>query len=492
MKHLRFLLATQLFLVLAFLLPVLVSLRVDSPMIGIGSMATWFIAAYASYRLAVLAIAGKKKLINLTFWIFAYVWLGITPMLQLMAGEFPLAGSYTMTNVVYTSIVILAGLIAFEVGDKIYQAGDDKSSFIDRMVFDRQLDPTRTILVSVAGMMVALFLVNRLGGLSAVLVTRGELTRQVMEVAGDSGLANLLLFLTFLRVPAFVAMILTLAVLVFHRRTPGLAALLVVLVLTNLLINNPVNSPRYWIGTIVISLFFLLAPWRSAYSFSAWAMGIVLSLLFFFPYADLFRRKISANNAELPTDWNPLVEKSDYDAFQQLMNALNYVADNGITYGKQILGTVFFWVPRTVWADKPIPSGQLIAQSAGYRDTNLSFPLWGEAYLDGGIFAVILVFLLYGLLTGKVERMYLQNEGRRHNYLTPLVPVFAAYQFFLLRGALMSALAYFIPIVTLFVIATVGKRAEDDEAIVVIDTPAPTDESTRGPQSVAPRATGTA
>ena len=44
------------------------------------------------------------------------------------------------------------------------------------------------------------------------------------------------------------------------------------------------------------------------------------------------------------------------------MAAINYVSDYGITYGNQLFGSLFFFVPREYWYDKPLNSGKLIGQ----------------------------------------------------------------------------------------------------------------------------------
>jgi hypothetical protein len=151
---------------------------------------------------------------------------------------------------------------------------------------------------------------------------------------------------------------------------------------------------------------------------------------------------------------DPLVNKGDYDSFQQLLNTTIYVENHGIAFGKQMLGTLMFWVPRNIWSSKPIPSGVVVADYRGYEYTNLSMPLWGEAYIDGGILGVILVFVLYGYFVRVIENLYIDNYLHGTYFLNIFVPVYAAYQLFLLRGTLMSAFAYFIPIVLFMFIAT--------------------------------------
>jgi len=89
---------------------------------------------------------------------------------------------------------------------------------------------------------------------------------------------------------------------------------------------------------------------------------------------------------------------------------------------------------------------------------NLSLPLWGEFYLDGHLAAVIIGFLLYGSLVGAIETQYAKARSDKPTFATLFVPVYSAYQFFLLRGSLLSATAYLVPIILCMRFCTTRSR----------------------------------
>ena len=92
-------------------------------------------------------------------------------------------------------------------------------------------------------------------------------------------------------------------------------------------------------------------------------------------------------------------------------------------------------------------------------------PLWGEAYLDGGLPFTAIILLVYGLMLGTAERRFVDFLSRRRpapESYAVLVPVLAAYQIFLLRGALMSCFAYLVPVVLLLVVATKPQNAAQE------------------------------
>jgi len=84
----------------------------------------------------------------------------------------------------------------------------------------------------------------------------------------------------------------------------------------------------------------------------------------------------------------------------------------------------------------------------GYTMLNLSMPLWGEFYVDGGLFAVCIGLMLYGIFTGSIEQSASASGYR--GMAGVLSVFFGAYQMYFLRGALMVVISYFIPFICLF------------------------------------------
>jgi hypothetical protein len=382
----------------------------------------------------------------------------------------PLEGSYASANIVTTFIIIFFGLVSFEFGWWLGRINSPiiKVAIKHSRIF-RYIMFKRILILSIFAMMGIIIIIWKLGGIESVFLPRTEQIIMLIEFSKGENQVKLQLLSTFLRVPIFIALILLSAIWLHDRKkskgddhfTFWKKCLLLGVLAVNLFINNPISSPRYWFGTIVLSLIFLMARWRSKISFSFLMTGIIILLLFIFPFADMFRYSINIDKSVLQESGSisePLIKKGDYDTFQQLINTTAYVEDNGIAFGNQMLGTLLFWVPRNVWSGKPVPSGVMVAAYKGYEYTNLSMPLWGEAYIDGGILGVILIFVIYGIIVSVIENIYINNYANVPNFLNVFVPVYAAYQLFMLRGTLMSAFAYFIPIVMFLFIATKSNK----------------------------------
>lgn len=148
-----------------------------------------------------------------------------------------------------------------------------------------------------------------------------------------------------------------------------------------------------------------------------------------------------------------------FDGFEMLGHSVGYVKENDITFGLQLLGAVLFWVPRAIWPDKPIGSGDFVAYeyiSSSFSllgNSNFSMPMIGEAYINFGIVGVCLIFLLVGALCGREDmRFHLINryeaftKGSYFSYAASMgmwrYVMFLGMFLFLLRGDLMSGFSF--------------------------------------------------
>lgn len=454
-----FFLAFPVFLALGLVLPLVVTWRfgADAPG-GFGPALAWVIILYAALRLSQLSARGEMRLLSLTFWAFVYVWLGMAPLAQLLNGSFPYAGVYDERAIVTAFAIIILGLVAFECAQlrrRTRVRSGDRQGWWET----RTLDSTRILVFAAAAVLLASIIILSLGGVGTFLVSRSDLFRDIERVAGAEFRERSAALFVLLRLPTFLGMFLLWWLWLRRRGSLGayarvaLWAFLAACTAINVVVSNPVNSPRYWFGTVVLAMAFVSLRFHGRWWFAASATSLIGMLLLVFPYADLFRRQTVLEIAQ-HDPLTLLAEKGDYDAFQQLLNAVVFVDEEGMQYGRQIFGALFVWIPRRIWPSKPIASGSTVAEQMGYDYTNLSMPLWGEAYLDGGALFVVVVMALYGYMVAMLESSYLRRPHGQRAVLRVFVPVLAAYQILLLRGALMSALRDLVVMVFLIVLVT--------------------------------------
>ncbi|MFC0603408.1 hypothetical protein [Winogradskyella pulchriflava] len=133
-----------------------------------------------------------------------------------------------------------------------------------------------------------------------------------------------------------------------------------------------------------------------------------------------------------------------YDAYANIMATVDYVSANGFSYGYQLLSTLLFFVPRSLWGAKPTSSGELIGNylideyNFGY--SNLSNPLVSEGYVDFGFFGLIFMALVLAYFIIRLL-LWLQSTDPLKKHIAFY---FAIHLMFLLRGDLTNGFSYYV------------------------------------------------
>jgi len=173
-------------------------------------------------------------------------------------------------------------------------------------------------------------------------------------------------------------------------------------------------------------------------------------LVFMMPILDNFRN-FDPSNLKFEVGLNYL-NQEHFDAYQ---NFVRVVSENFVTNGLQFLGALLFFVPRSVWPEKPIGSGAQLANDLNYEFANISMPYMAEGYVSFGVAGVILLMILMGFIVGYFDRIAWSvrhlNKSKHHVFIYYYFINFGML-FFMLRGDLMSSFAYTVGISISFVI----------------------------------------
>jgi len=220
---------------------------------------------------------------------------------------------------------------------------------------------------------------------------------------------------------------------------------------------NPLNEKRNALGPLYITLIYIFKPkWLNSnlkmMLFLFFSMIIAFPLMALithssFSLTELFHKPslliVSLKKEGIVHVFHTL----HYDAFANIMATIDYVTNNGITWGKQLLGVLTFYIPRSIWETKPIGTGQFIGRylinKYHFVFDNLSNPLISEGYINFGIIGVILmaIFLVYF-----IKKMLSWLNG--NCYLKKILAFyFSLHLIFLLRGDLLNGVAYFAGVV---------------------------------------------
>jgi hypothetical protein len=130
-----------------------------------------------------------------------------------------------------------------------------------------------------------------------------------------------------------------------------------------------------------------------------------------------------------------ILVSGDFDSFA-MFTLGKRALENGLFFYpfQQFLGVLFFWVPRSVWAEKPFDSAIEIARSSSFQFQNLSAPWVLELLLNGGLLLLFLGAFLLPFIFSKID--FSSNHSSRNSihYF-----ILSGSMFILLRGSLLQA-----------------------------------------------------
>ncbi|WP_369032230.1 MULTISPECIES: hypothetical protein [Streptomyces] len=430
--------------VLTVLLPGLI-LQSDGVHLSAALALQGVVVAHTGGALARVLTAGTVRFIAFGFWVFVYIWLGLAPLAMLAADTYPWPNRTSEVTAFQAVAVVELGLVAYSAGTALAarrghaRAACAPPGFLERLL-SRRLSPWRLLALCGLALALAVLLISgQPGRLGAYFTSRQAITEVGAPDNGQGGFMQVLLSWS-LSVPAFWALLGLLRV----PRLPGgdrwlrgvRWLLLPVLLALNAVVNNPISKPRFWVGTVLLTLLFTAPRLCRPRAFRIAAAALIAALLLVFPYSDYFRYSEREDVAVVSLA-DQFTTNGDYDAFQQVQTGLDYARENGFS-PQDALGPPLFAVPRSMWPGKPDDTGITLARYAGYDFLNLSAPLWIESYLWAGPYAVVIVFLLLGAFGRRADDVRHRLRDRPDTVAALMVPAFAFYQMVLLRGSLLG------------------------------------------------------
>ncbi|MFC7546618.1 hypothetical protein [Plantactinospora sp. GCM10030261] len=395
------------------------------------------VMALAGARLGRLVATGEPRLMEFSFWTFVYVFLGLPALIQFQTATFPAVAPWFDHNLSDDAMwATLIGSSAAFVG--VWLATG--LPVADRSMSARPINEGRAYLLAVGALMANLYYLARVGPAS-LLLSRQELVEVKAAIWPDIETGMAALMLAACTLPLLVAFIGLLRV--NRQRTargePRRYLLLILVGCAVVYSINPISSPRYHTGTVLLSMAAAMGAYATAWRARISALAFIFGLIFLFPVADAFRRPGGANWQFDP--WFALTT-GDFNSATQTINSLTFINDNGIAWGQQLLGVPLFWVPRHVWPEKPDATGVVIAEYMGYPYTNDSSPLISELLINGGWPLMIIGMLVVGWWVRRRDDYFIQRHrlGERPAEFGWILPF---YLIILLRGSLLSAALHF-------------------------------------------------
>lgn len=446
------------FAALGIVVPVLVLLSPDS-----GRSSAWMITfgvlAVAALRLSVLIARGERRMFEFIFWLFAYVFFGLAPTVQLRADAMATttAGLDPQLDAI-TATTAVVGIVSFAIGFALAHrrraAGSaEHARSPERLGVSR----TRLGILTLVALAASAYYVGSLG-VSVLFSSRAEFSL-VENARWPDPTTNAMIG----AVSSFPILIAAHGWWHFARGAESKAPRWIawITTLVAMFITNPISSARYHFGVVWGSFLGPLGAFRTRVRTSVMMLGIVFGLLFLFPIADMFRR-LNVVNTERTGFLSEYEGNGDYDAFGQLSNAILYDATMPFRFARQFLGIVFFWMPRSIWRDKPTGSGVLLAEFREYGFTNLSAPIWAELLLSFGFIGVAIGSIVLAYLLGRLDVRF--REGDPSPIVEIAGAVFPFYLLILLRGSWLQATGILVMLIGSLLFIAQRERAPDAAA----------------------------
>jgi hypothetical protein len=408
------------------------------------SIPVWLSLFYCTFLVWKMLYLEAEDYLLTSFVTFFYVFMVLAAIIQTAAGQFPWFGFYKKEFVDLAWWITFFALLAFDVGYVIAKHRLARSLIMKES--KKVLSKNGIFWLFIIAISTSAFGVFSLG-FSSLFIARSDLSAIVSSNAGGS-IALAMMTGTFTRVPSVLILLMLMNDLLEKIRSKqysgelsGQLLVFITLLLVVVIVNNPISTPRFWVGAIFLSVIisFMLQMLKKAGPL-LFVLNLAI-LLLVFPLMDVFRRTVDVNIWETIAQVDPeyeLLASPDFDAFQQQLNTVEVVDSNGPSYGLQVLSSLLFFVPRSIWNDKADATGSVVAGKLGYTFFNLSEPLSAEFYIDAKLPGVIVGMLFLGYMYRWVHHKLMLRE----NLSVSLYCLFCAYQIYFLRGSLMSVIGY--------------------------------------------------
>lgn len=417
---------------------------------GILCVLSFFSATMLSYSLASDGVS-----LRVIYWFYSFFFLGIIPIFQHSTGLWRF--SVPDWPIPYAVAIIFVGHVSFIIG---YKKGVLKQKFkirpTDKPIAVREVSVPRLILATFISTCITLTLIAIYGFNPSGSVVREAFGYQFGPVESIT---------EFLVRPTIFFLLL---IMVFRLRGQKKSAfikiILVVLLINILLIISPIAGNRSMIFFLYFGLLVLAyppTPKRSFFYMFVLTFGIVGS-----HFQSEFRSFFST--AEINAFSVAYLFQGHFDGFENLCHIISYTSIHGIVWGWQLLGSIFFYIPRVVWPSKPTGSGDFIAWN--YLDSryvvfdgNIATPLTAEAFLNFHIVGVMIFLFFCGYICSVLDKRYkylyqLIEEKKMsfielgYSHLVSLIfyPVLLGLFLFILRGDLMSGTTFLVGMIISF------------------------------------------
>jgi heme/copper-type cytochrome/quinol oxidase subunit 2 len=375
---------------------------------------------------------------DIVVFIFNWLFLDLAPKVQLMSMPQRLINTSTVTvdGVALTNLVCALFMIAFT----FFYAFLSRREENPQPARPVRVKPRQEFTAGAIGLVLVLCV--------AVVAVAAPHAYRSVENAEVASPASLVINRFLLFLPSATLLILLHETVRSGRKLLfSRVCVLLMLFLLVVVTENPYTEKRNALGPIYIALLLVL--------FQNWfATGtrrlllLVGSMVLVFPAITVFTHNRQQSLADVSfSQFSDQIADHyfsiNYDSWANIYTAVEIVKVHGMQWGHQLLGSLLFFVPSSIWSAKPLATGIFLADYliANYSMwfTNLSAPLAAEGYLDFGPAGVVLYACILAAFVVLLNGLAL----RRDRWVAFPMAIYASvFLMIVLRGSLMIALGF--------------------------------------------------
>ncbi len=391
----------------------------------------------SAFFLAKVLSEASLSFFQFFFWAFSYIWMGLAPWIQFSVGITPsTTPSVNLTYLNEAIVVLLLGLASYQFGVNSVAKSFDlncEGSNSNRNFVTNPITPLTLTGLSVA----SLYLYIQEVGISALFKFRNEKFQYLSSVVEDTVQVSI-----FYSICWALSLISGIYWIQKAKTLGGLNRYWLLATVSSapaLIVANPISTGRYISGCVYGGLLIAALYKNTPLMNRLLKFTLLFSLIAIFPILNFFRsQNYALNRSNFYLDFTT----GDYDAFAQFVTGVEYKDSLDTIFSFQFLGPLLFWIPRTIWPQKPYDTGIVLANYKGYLFTNLSAPLWVEMFICFTLIGVVVLFYLLGKISSSQDLKF-HSVKKLDRSLPAYIPL-AIYSIIILRGSLLQAFGGFV------------------------------------------------
>ena len=366
------------------------------------------------------------------FFLFTFFFMCCSPLIEIGQGVLYWGGGYiSLDSYIMSNLLILIFVLLFLFSYILFKSRNYSFSIAEH--FDKKFkvtidgNSTGFYLVTIILSIIVSYLILSFNDFNIIsMLFRGG----VFERA-ELSQSFWLIYMYFIR-PMLVFVLLMFSIR--EKKSHIFFTFMIIMVLLHL---SPTSMARFLFVALYLPLIIVYTRvFNFKYSFSLY---FITGLLLIFPLLDKFRLYDPGKDIKFAINFDFLTH-GHFDAYQNLTRSIQ---SDFVTWGEQLLGSIYFFIPRSIWPSKPIGSGATLSQLESLDFSNISMPFIAESFINFHMIGVVIFSIVCGGGAAYLDSFYWKSQNK--SGVTKLFYLFSLGMFlFILRGDLLSSLSYTI------------------------------------------------